>query len=413
MTIFLLKVDDVAFYKLMNEDRLTLLFKKTLHHKLSEAERNELFFYLNDVSKEEQISQLFEKARLTFNQNAAPFSENETEMLKESLLERIKSLEQRPKKFAVSRWLIAASVTMVLLAGGIYFYLENRSSLREEYETLAAHVILPGTNKATLTLGNGRTIYLDSISDYLQINDGVTIYKTTDGKLVYRTDSSMIAATDEVKENVLSTPRGGQYQVELPDNTKVWLSAASTLIYPSRFTESTRKVSLVGEAYFEVARNEHKPFIVQSSNAFIKVLGTSFLVNAYDDLKEMKTTLVEGKVQLGADSNKPSVGTFLIPGQQAVLNKETHQIDVRQVNVDDALAWKNGHFVFQHDHIENVMKTIALWYDVEVIYKGDLTGETFIGTISKFERIEELLKTIELTGGVHFKIEGRKIIVTK
>ncbi|QNL49333.1 FecR family protein [Olivibacter sp. SDN3] len=396
----------------MKKNRLILLFNKAFDDTLSEAERKELFLYLNDVNRKEEVFQLFDKARDTFKNDKHLFTALETQVLKQRLLDSI-PIEKAVKERSLTKWFIAASV-MLLLMGGVYFHRNNHSSIVEDNVLLTRDVIKPGTSRASLSIGDGKTIFLDSIDGYLEIGDGVTIHKTAEGQLIYHTDANgTISIGEQVKENVLSTPRGGQYQMILPDGTKVWLSAASSLSYPTQFTGLTRSISLIGEAYFEVTKQEDKPFVVKLSNASIQVLGTSFLVNAYEDLQEMKTTLVEGKVHLSANGSTSSDGIFLSPGQQAILHKKTRHIEIHNVDTDDILAWKKGHFVFQNDHIEEVMRAIALWYDVDVVYQGDMTGETFIGTISRFERIEELLKTIELTGGVHFKIEGRKILVTK
>lgn len=397
----------------MNKERLRILFEKAVKHESAPAEREELFALLNDDRYKEEVAQLFEQARLTFEDDSPFFSKQETNDLSLNLMRQISQSKRSSKKSLFFNWTIAASAILISLGVGFYVYLNKGQKTTTEQEATKEYAIHPGTNRATLLMGDGKVLYLDSIEARVITEGGVTISKTADGQLLYQVEADSPIGGDEVKENVLSTPKGGQYQIVLPDQTKVWLSAASALYYPTRFTGKNRTVSLVGEAYFEVAQNKSTPFIVKLKDVSVEVLGTSFLVNAYQDVDEMKTTLIEGKVAINTSQYEGFERTILKPGQQAVLNKATKNMEVRTVDIDHMQAWKSGHFVFQHDRITSVMKAIALWYDVEVVYKGDLTNETFVGTISRFEHIEDLLNTIELTGGVHFKIEGRKIIVMK
>ena len=192
----------------------------------------------------------------------------------------------------------------------------------------------------------------------------------------------------------------------LSDGTKVWLNAASSLKFPSSFIGRNRTVELTGEAYFEVAKNKEMPFIVKFNDANIEVLGTHFDIKAYND-EETKATLAEGSIRISKNSQQK----ILVPGQQVVVSKEEGNLEVSQANMDEALAWVNGYFIFHDASIENIMKTVARWYDVDVTYAAVIKNKKFGGRVSKYKNISDLLKNIELTGTIHFKVEGRRVTV--
>ncbi|HET8828700.1 MAG TPA: FecR family protein, partial [Pelobium sp.] len=266
--------------------------------------------------------------------------------------------------------------------------------------------ILPGGNKAVLTLSDGSKINLDStVNGEVAAQSGINIYKTNDGQLIYKIVSSSEPENKrELLYNTISTPNGGQYQINLPDGTRVWLNAASSLRYPIGFNDKERTIQLTGEAYFEVAKiimpdGSLKPFKVISENQTVEVLGTHFNINAYTDEPFVRTTLLEGKVSVSTSLHDQKI---LSPGQQSVVKD---QIDVKNVDAREEVAWKNGLFRFNSQNIASIMRQIARWYDVEVIYKGNITEETFSGSISKYANVTEVLQMLELTGFVHFIIE--------
>jgi len=397
----------------MDKNRITFLFEKALRNEIAPQEREELFRLLQEKNQEDQIDELFEQARRTFEHKKFFFTQSESEMMVHHLMDEIGMVHRKKKKKYYYQW---AAVAMLVLSIGSYFYLTPLQNDLLYGTHTEKQTIEPGSDKATLKLANGKVLNLAGNESKIADIDGVTIIKNEQGQLVYQINTEEFPPGAEVKENVLTTPKGGQFQLILPDGTKAWLSAASSLQYPTRFIGESRTVTLKGEAYFEVAKNQSMPFQVKAGEAIIHVLGTDFLVNAYDDAGETRTTLFEGKVSIAVNSNDPRNAEnqkILKPGQQATFNHTTNNITVRQVDIQDALALKNGYFVFQGDNIQTVMKTISRWYDVEVVYDGDVSGETFIGTVSKFDTIDKLLRTIELTGGVHFKIEGRKVLVKK
>lgn len=284
----------------------------------------------------------------------------------------------------------------------------------------------PGGDKAYLTLADGRKISLtDAANGEIVKQEGLVVNKTADGQLVYTLASSgSEGKNDGQLFNTIETPRGGKYQVNLPDGTKVWLNAASSLRYPTKFNGSTRMVELTGEGYFEVAKQSSKaqastgtaagriPFIVKSGVQEVQVLGTHFNINSYKDEGSIKTTLLEGRVRVVRVESGPSAspeGVFLKPGEQSQLADQV--INVREVDTESILAWKQGDFVFDGDDLKSIMRKIARWYDVEVFYKGEFDNVKFGGVISRSKNISSVLGIMESTGKIHFVVEGRRITV--
>lgn len=302
------------------------------------------------------------------------------------------------------RWVAAA--LLLLIASSVVFL--NLGKKETTYSSNPARVIeqdrLPGGDRAVLTLSDGRTILLDSASNGMLAHQGATdVIKKDDGQLVY---NSADGQSNEIAYNTLQTPRGGQYKITLPDGTKVWLNAASSLKYPVVFVGNERKVEITGEAYFEVAKDAAKPFKVQLNNMEVEVLGTHFNINGYTDEDAVKTTLLEGKVKVLASNT----AKYLAPGQQAQL-KSSGNIDVtNDVNLEETVAWKDGNFQFESSDIKTVMRQLARWYDVEVSYKGTI-NKHFVGSISRDVKLSQVLSMLQQTGEVKFKIEGKNLIV--
>lgn len=300
---------------------------------------------------------------------------------------------------------IAASFLLVLGAG-LFFYQSNVNRINPQFAKTSHYKndIAPGSVKATLTLADGRKITLDGAKNgALAEQTGIQITKTADGQLIYTVSDSKSANSSAF--NTIETPKGGQYQISLPDGTKVWLNAASSMKFPVSFsTSKQRKVELNGEAYFEVAHNKKQPFVVKTNRQEVEVLGTHFDVKSYADEKNTKTTLLEGSVRLNS-------GTLLKPGQQGVSNGSGLQ--VKQVNVEEELDWKNKQFVLNDEDLESVMRRLSRWYDVEVVYEGEPADIQFVGVVSSTRNISGVLKLMERTGKVDFSIEGRTIKVLK
>jgi ferric-dicitrate binding protein FerR (iron transport regulator) len=360
---------------------------------------------------------------------------NEETLVKRRLLLNINErIQPGAKKVRLWPRIAVAAAAVAAITLGVWLYyassINGRHSDAGQNPGLAMNDVAPGRNTATLTLANGETI---TLSDK---KTGVIIDAT---KLKY-SDGTPIPSSlrDEVKQSqllVASTPRGGTYQFTLPDGTKVWLNADSKLEFPSQFIGKQRKIILSGEAYFEVAKNKAKPFTVESAGQIVEVLGTHFNINSYADEGSTKTTLLEGSVSVSSllttpslrgrteasrgnlpgrgPSTTPGEAVTLKPGQQSVLT-DNNRITVKQVDLSDALAWQKGYFMFNNETLESIMKRVARWYNVEVIYLAKETKNvTYYGTVSRFENISKVLSKLQATGNVKFKIEGNKIYISK
>lgn len=305
--------------------------------------------------------------------------------------------------------------------------------------------IEPGSDQAVLTLSNGKKINLsDAKNGTLAEQGNVVISKSGNGELTFKIkpDEVLVSPTDKAKPadsirgqiaqvpdlnqlNSITTPRGGQYAIVLPDGTRVWINAGSTLRFPSSFIDlPERRVELIGEAYFEVAKatnlmdklRKRIPFVVTTNKQVVTVLGTHFNINCYTDEPNTKTTLLEGSVRITTLSSTEGAGAAreitIKPDQQAVLTGST--LKVNNIDADDAIAWKNGEFMFRSESLESIMRKISRWYGVDVVYQDKQVGKKlFGGTISKFQKVSEVLSMLELTGEVQFKIDDRRITVMR
>ncbi len=303
---------------------------------------------------------------------------------------------------------VAAAIFFVLLSVGAFFLLNNKESRHlagiQKNQTLQ-NDIAPGGNKAILTLSNGSTIILDSIQNGLISQQGNSkVIKLDDGKLAYRKESS---ATATVQYNTISTPRGGQYQLELADGSHVWLNAASSITFPTSFTGKERSVVITGEAYFEVTHNEKMPFYVKVNNTVVQVLGTHFNINAYDDEGVSKTTLLQGSVKV----SKGKESVLIQPGEQVQVSQLSDEMVIKK-NVDLAvvMAWKNGRFAFSDADIQTVMRQLARWYNFNIEFKGEIKDKFHI-EMTRNTNLSNVFKILEGTGGVHFEIGQNKVIV--
>ena len=301
----------------------------------------------------------------------------------------------------------AAASVLLLLSVGAYFLNKKKQTLSLTAKNQTQD-IAPGGNKATLTLANGQKIVLDNEKNGIIANQGnAAVNKKADGQLVY--DAAPASSSKEVAEayDTLTTPRSGIYHITLADGSIVWLNTATSIRYPAAFTGKYRTVELLyGEACFEVKHNARNPFLVIAASQTIEDIGTYFNVNAYKDEPSVNTTLLEGSINI----SKGKQSVILKPGQQARLNENQIKI-INQVDVEEVIAWKNGDFIF-NENIESIMRKISKWYDVEIIYqkKPDPTL-IFWGEISRKKNISAVLTVIERTNNVHFKLEGRRVIV--
>jgi transmembrane sensor len=327
-----------------------------------------------------------------------------------------------PRRMRVRTQLATASVLLVLASAAIIWIFYGHSPVRGSIAarlTSDSQTIRPLGNRATLTLGNGSVVDLDALKEGPVIGEGGVRIDKQQAQLVYKplgavedkTSGGVVtgdaSAISEMVYNTLRTPRGVMYSVVLSDGTRVWLNASSSLRYPTTFTGRVRQVSLSGEAYFEVAQNPSQPFQVTVNGMEVNVLGTHFNIMAYDDESTVTTTLLEGAVKVDYMLKSAT----LVPGQQSLLMRDGRDMRVRNVDVEEAVAWKNGILQFRSEDIRSVMRKVARWYDVDVRYEGEISDH-FSGAIYRNAEVSGLLRNMELTHTVHFRIEGRTITVS-
>jgi transmembrane sensor len=317
-------------------------------------------------------------------------------------------------------WYAAAAVFIIAISTAVVVSVTNHSKRKPIIATL--NEVLPGGNKAILTLGNGQQIVLDSAhTGLLMLQGNARIIKTDSGTLAYTISKGK---PTDVVYNMLTCPRGGQFKIRLPDGTDVWLNSVSSIRYPTAFPGRERKVEITGEAYFEVARDQAKPFVVEVSNMEVKVLGTSFNINSYEDEGPARTTLLDGKIAVALPSDRQSKksGEFVVlkPGQQAVaasglltggIDRETqHLTIVNDANVEQVMAWKNGFLSFKQADLTTVLRQLERWYDIDVKYAGNIPVRHFTGELSRDLTLSQVISVLSEMD-VKFKIEGKTLTV--
>ncbi|SHM91234.1 FecR family protein [Chitinophaga jiangningensis] len=323
----------------------------------------------------------------------------ETRLLQEISKNKVVPMHPLRRK----KWMVAAAVmTGVAVAAGFYMYTAHRVQPAVVKQIASVADIKPGSDKAILTLADGTQVTLDSAGNQVIVQGGTKV-KQLNGQLLYETDGQ---TTQAETYNTLNVPRGGQFKLVLPDGSTVWLNAASSLRYPTAFTGSTRTVEIKGQAYFEVAQNSNKPFIVKAENTTIQVLGTGFDIMSYPDEKEQRTTLVEGAV-------KVKVGTiekYLKPGQQVALNNETGEATVHDADVQGVIAWKTGFFEFDNVSLPTILRQLGRWYDLDIVNKFAYNNSRLGGRISRNLPLSEILPMLK-SAGADFTLNGRTLIV--
>lgn len=386
---------------------IATLIKKHIDNELTVEEQNILNIWLNQSNDN----------RLVFSELTNVYS------LREALQEfydfslthvgekPVAVVRMHPSKTNWIKYFLAAAVVIMAVCLVWLFAIKNRNGkLVAGTDTAIKKItsdIPPGSNKAVLTLANGSTIELDNAHNGIIAEQGKTVINKKNGELVY-SEGKVKAKNDIISWNTITTPRGGQYVLSLPDGSRVWLNAASSLKFPVTFSGNKRVVELKGEAYFDVVHNESMPFEVQLSNGTkVEVLGTKFNIMAYNEEAELRTTLVLGKVKM-VNGQKQEIE--LEPGNQAQLAGNGKLTIQKDADVATAVAWKEGLFKFSHTDIRAVMRSLARWYDVQIVYDRNLPEKYFSGEISRRLNAVEVLSVIEFAG-VHFRIDGRKISV--
>ena len=397
------------------DSTISILFKKYYNKTASPQEIRNLFDLLNscsDVDLEELIRKEWEDQE---NEDSI-FSLEMSENILKNILSEEKDEQAQTEDSVFKRnfrWpifyrsLSAAAAIIILLSIGLYF----RSSLNSNPGNQIASVqidqdALPGVNKAVLILGNGQKIILDSLSNGLIAKtENFEVKKIENGHLVYNGFDINYTNVRTEDFNTLITSRGGEYRITLPDGSKVWLNATSSLKFPGVFKGNIREVELNGEAYFEIAKNSAMPFRVKLNGAQIKVIGTHFNVKSYGNEKLMKTTLVEGSIKITAGNSSH----LLKPGQQAILTNGKMSV-LDNVDIEEQLAWKNGLFLFKDASIKDVMEQAALWYDLKVTFEGKIPDKYLTGKVSRSVNASEFMKLLNYAG-VKFEITGKNIII--
>lgn len=322
-------------------------------------------------------------------------------------------------------WRLAvAAAAVIAVLGGLFFYLGSPADT-----ALLADDVAPGGSHAILRLADGRDIVLEDVGDGVLLEEsGIQILKTGEGQLVYNVLQTADAVGELKGYNTVMTPRGGRYRVVLPDGTNVWLNASSILRYPVQFSDSVREVELQGEGYFEVARIPKAenitsesdpaflPFIVCAGDQRIEVLGTEFNINAYADEDGTRTTLVHGSVRVHRQNISDGDAILLQPGQTVIsLKGPDSGLQVIPAAIESIVSWREGYFYFQEQHISSIMRELARWYDVEVVYDRGMTtdGLYFSGSVSSDKNLSQVLRVMEATGTVKFDISERRVTVMK
>ena len=410
----------------MHKERLDYLLKQYLDNLITKDEFAELLLHLENEGSSTELQAVLERLIMQ-SPEAVDYQEENWEPLYQKVLQASTSQEHAEKPVHGGsiksrrfdrRWMMAAAVVLVL-GTGFLWYQQQRAKLPVSAPLLATtHDLAPGTNKATLTLADGTTIDLDAARNGVLGQQGKTrLIKSKDEELVYqpgqdkRVADSRTSAGNEARYNLLTTPRGGQYQLQLPDGSKVWLNAATSLRYPTSFTGADRVVELKGEAYFEITADAKKPFKVkvlkggapEAEPLQVEVLGTHFNIMDYDEEPAIRTTLLEGLVRV----SKGSHNVLVKPGEQARLGS-SEELRVMAADTEEAVAWKDGMFRFRDAGIGEVMRQLARWYDVEVVYVNGVPRDRFQGEMYRNVNASKILKVLEASG-VHFTVEGKKI----
>lgn len=385
-------------------------------NKITVEQTEELFQYLNKYSAEAKLlltefAEIYESKML----DSQPLKEDISRRMQQSLLSKISTeavikLHQN-NSGKIMRWAAAAAI-LLLVSMSTYLFI-NRQPKKDSTQNIAKlqpieKDALPGVDGAVLTTASGKKILLDSAANGVVTREENTLAVKKGNQLIYN-------GSQETKEelesfNTLSTLKGRKFQLVLADGTKVWLDAASSITYPVVFAGKLRKVKVTGQLYFEVAKDKSKPFIVEAGGTSVQVFGTHFNVNAYGDESFIKTTLLEGSVRISGNNQS----LMLKPGQQAVYGNENtefiHFYKNKDVNLDEVIAWKSGLFQFENADLPTVLRQLARWYDMEIVYEGKMPIRKFGGKIGRDLNLSQVLKLLEKVQ-VRFRIEGNKLIV--
>jgi ferric-dicitrate binding protein FerR (iron transport regulator) len=391
----------------MDKKRLLELFELYYKGAATAADSEELMLLLKDLPDNELIA-ILSNAWNRQDKNETFFSPG----LRDNLLSKLHLDEELnanifPIETRRKSWLLkfAAAAAILLAISMTVFFLtrkENQEVVQGTEKSSPLNDVSPGGDKAVLTLADGRKIILDTASNgALALQEGTKVIKLG-GQLTYNTEGS----STQVLYNTITTPRGGQFQLELADGSKVWLNAASSLRYPTAFTGKERTVELTGEGYFEVAHNPAMPFHVKAGEMNVQVLGTHFNINIYEDEPAIRTTLIEGEVNV----SKKEKAIKLSPGQQAAFDNAGELTLNKNVNTDEIIAWKEGYIHFENADLKTILRQVARWYDIEIVYEGFNSNQTFFAILKRSNGLRKLLESLQ-DNNIKYTIDGKKLIV--
>ena len=394
----------------MNKDleRLRILLAKYIGDECTLSERLELMSIIKQSYYEEEIKKIIGNKISGDFPNPDVDPELSIQRADTLFKKIINSHKKKPGK-VLRPWRFAAAAIIIGMIGtfSCFWFTQLKMQLATraitKSEPSLAKDALPGTKGAVLTLSNGQQIVLDSAGNGRLASQGSAVIVNKNGEIIYYVKGN---GSNEALYNTMTTPRGRQYQLLLSDGTKVWLNSESSIRYPAAFSGAIRDVTITGEAYFEVAKNPEIPFVVKVDNMEVKVMGTHFNINAYPDEESIKTTLLEGSVKVFDAGNT----TVLAPGQQSKVAKTGSIQLIRNADLEAAVAWKNGVFLFDKADIQSVMRQISRWYDLEIAYEGEIPKDRFGGKLPMDAKVSQVLGALEQMQ-VHFKIEEKKVIV--
>lgn len=388
----------------MDEQLLRALFDKYINRQCSAEEVKQLVTLLQEAKAEDALSEpmemLWEQIRTEKRTYAVDWTRIYKTVTGQAKVVKLSKLKRY--------WWAAAVVIICVLGIGGYFVFHQPKQPQPIGVSQPNDVQPPSGTKAVIVLATGEKVVLDSTANGTLIKQGgANLVKSSETEIVYQTGANNQQQVTEY--NTLFNPRGSKViSVTLNDGTKVWLNSESSLKYPTVFTGSTREVEITGEAYFEVTHNEKMPFKVKKGDVEVTVLGTEFNVNTYPDEKNIKVTLVRGSVKVAANNNFVTIR----PGEQAEVVAGSTPVTHESVNIEEVLAWKNGIFSYTNSDLETIMRQMARWYNVEVVYK-DKINDRYTVNVPRTVPLSQLFKFIEMSGGVHFEIEGTKVTVRK
>jgi ferric-dicitrate binding protein FerR (iron transport regulator) len=411
---------------LSSNERYQELAEKWLNHSISEEESQEFFQWYNSAQENDIY------IPRDYADNDLDIKKRIFSQINHNISEPLTSSNNFKTWFSAAAAIIIAIISFSLffsseskekhqyISEKVLSELKTDSPLKrvppspnvEKKESLIVNDIEAGENKAILTLGDGSRIILDDAKNGILANQGGnSVLKAAEGEIVYSFINEIKDPLTEDQQvpviyNTIETPKGGKFQIVLPDGSKVWLNAASSLRFPTVFNGSKRQVELKGEAYFEVSHDKSKIFEVNTRNQVVQVLGTHFNINAYLDEPTVNTTLLQGSVRVS--DLRTNISQLLKPGEQSQLSEQIDVINLKDTN--EAVAWKEGYFQFDEADIKTVMRQIERWYDVSVIYEGDLPNYRFGGEIERNLSLLQVLKVLEKTK-VHFRLDGREVTV--